>query len=110
MARMTPKPAMMDSGQSALVPCKVAKTMAVITASPMAVPMRCPVCRTAPDDPAYGVLRPVTESASVLLCDNPGIMTLDGTNTWVLMAPGGTEAIVIDPGEDEAARHPQEHA
>ncbi|QOK24691.1 MBL fold metallo-hydrolase [Janibacter indicus] len=30
-------------------------------------------------------------------------MTLDGTNTWVLMSPGGSDAIVIDPGEDEAA-------
>jgi glyoxylase-like metal-dependent hydrolase (beta-lactamase superfamily II) len=25
-------------------------------------------------------------------------MTLDGTNTWVLLEPGGTEAVVIDPG------------
>ncbi|MEK4241986.1 MULTISPECIES: MBL fold metallo-hydrolase [Janibacter] len=30
-------------------------------------------------------------------------MTLDGTNTWVLMSPGGSDAIVIDPGEDEPA-------
>ena len=28
---------------------------------------------------------------------NPGPMTLDGTNTWVLRAPSG-EAIVVDPG------------
>ena len=25
-------------------------------------------------------------------------MTLDGTNTWVLLEPGSTEAVVIDPG------------
>jgi glyoxylase-like metal-dependent hydrolase (beta-lactamase superfamily II) len=25
-------------------------------------------------------------------------MTLDGTNTWVLLEPGATEALVIDPG------------
>jgi glyoxylase-like metal-dependent hydrolase (beta-lactamase superfamily II) len=25
-------------------------------------------------------------------------MTLDGTNTWVLSAPGGTRAVVVDPG------------
>jgi glyoxylase-like metal-dependent hydrolase (beta-lactamase superfamily II) len=25
-------------------------------------------------------------------------MTLDGTNTWVLLEPGATEAIVVDPG------------
>jgi glyoxylase-like metal-dependent hydrolase (beta-lactamase superfamily II) len=25
-------------------------------------------------------------------------MTLDGTNTWVLLEPGATEAVVVDPG------------
>ncbi|KRE39539.1 MBL fold metallo-hydrolase [Janibacter sp. Soil728] len=44
-----------------------------------------------------------SDRAFCLLQGNPGPMTLDGTNTWVLMDPGGTEAIVIDPGEDEAA-------
>ena len=29
---------------------------------------------------------------------NPGPMTLDGTNTWVLRAPGETHAVVVDPG------------
>ena len=53
--------------------------------------------------PAYGVLRPVTESASVLLCDNPGIMTLDGTNTWVLRGPRSDEMVIVDPGPDDAA-------
>jgi glyoxylase-like metal-dependent hydrolase (beta-lactamase superfamily II) len=52
--------------------------------------------------PAYGVLRPVTESASVLLCHNPGPLTLDGTNTWVLRAPGSDEMVVVDPGPDDA--------
>lgn len=52
--------------------------------------------------PAYGVLRPVTELASVLLCDNPGIMTLDGTNTWVLRGPGSAEMVIVDPGPDDA--------
>ncbi len=51
--------------------------------------------------PAYGVLRPVTESASVLLCDNPGIMTLDGTNTWVLRGPRSDEMVIVDPGPDD---------
>lgn len=52
--------------------------------------------------PAYGVLRPVTPYASVLLEDNPSAMTLEGTNTWLLRAPGAPAAVVIDPGyEDE---------
>lgn len=40
----------------------------------------------------------VTAHATCVLAPNPGPMTLDGTNTWVLMAPGADEAIVIDPG------------
>src|SRR6476469_9202185 len=31
-------------------------------------------------------------------------MTLDGTNTWVLLEPGSTEAVVVDPGQ-----HGEEH-
>lgn len=45
----------------------------------------------------------VTPRAHCLLQANPGPMTLDGTNTWVLLEPGGTEAVVVDPGEDEPA-------
>ncbi len=40
------------------------------------------------EHPAYKKLRPVTETASVLLCDNPGLLTLEGTNTWVLKSSG----------------------
>ena len=53
--------------------------------------------------PAYGELRRVTATASVLLCDNPGIMTLDGTNTWVLQGPGSDERVIVDPGPDDDA-------
>ena len=53
--------------------------------------------------PAYGRLRRVTDTASVLLCDNPGLMTLDGTNTWVLRGPGSDEMVVVDPGPDDDA-------
>ncbi|TMS55814.1 MBL fold metallo-hydrolase [Mycobacterium sp. DBP42] len=57
--------------------------------------------------PAYGLLRSVVEtdtvSASVLLCDNPGLMTLEGTNTWILRAPNSNEIVVVDPGPDDEA-------
>jgi glyoxylase-like metal-dependent hydrolase (beta-lactamase superfamily II) len=39
--------------------------------------------------------------ATCVLAPNPGPMTLDGTNTWLLAAPGATEAVVIDPGPDD---------
>src|SRR5574340_89254 len=56
--------------------------------------------------PAYARLRQVTPSAAVVLAENPGMMTLDGTNTWILRAPGRDECIVVDPGpEDEAHLH-----
>ncbi|MBW0089300.1 MBL fold metallo-hydrolase [Pseudonocardia sp. KRD-184] len=53
--------------------------------------------------PAYAQLRTVTPLASVLLEDNPSPMTLEGTNTWVLRAPGAEECVVVDPGEDDSA-------
>jgi glyoxylase-like metal-dependent hydrolase (beta-lactamase superfamily II) len=51
--------------------------------------------------PAYGVLRPVTAAASVLLAENPSEMTLDGTNTWVLRDPSSESCVVVDPGPDD---------
>ncbi len=45
----------------------------------------------------------VSERASVVRAENPGIMTLDGTNTWVLREPGATTSVVVDPGPDDAA-------
>lgn len=53
--------------------------------------------------PAYGEVRPVTPYASVLLARNPSPMTLDGTNTWLLRAPGEESCIVVDPGPAAAA-------
>jgi glyoxylase-like metal-dependent hydrolase (beta-lactamase superfamily II) len=53
------------------------------------------------EHPAYGLLRPVTETASVLLCDNPGLLTLEGTNTWVLRGAGSDEMVVVDPGPED---------
>lgn len=54
------------------------------------------------EHPAYSQLRPVTESASVVLCPNPGYAALEGTNSWVIRGPEDERSIVIDPGpEDE---------
>lgn len=39
--------------------------------------------------------------ARCLLAPNPGMMTLDGTNTWVLREPGATRCVVVDPGPVE---------
>lgn len=38
------------------------------------------------------------ERARCVLAPNPNIMTLDGTNTWVLREPGARRSVVIDPG------------
>ncbi|WP_033292961.1 MBL fold metallo-hydrolase [Amycolatopsis jejuensis] len=48
--------------------------------------------------PAYGVLRRVSDTAAVLLENNPSTMTLEGTNSWVLRAPDAPAAVVVDPG------------
>jgi glyoxylase-like metal-dependent hydrolase (beta-lactamase superfamily II) len=53
--------------------------------------------------PAYGTVREVLPIASVLLQNNPGPMTLDGTNTWLLRAPGSDETVVVDPGQADDA-------
>ncbi|MDI9918250.1 MBL fold metallo-hydrolase [Rhodococcus sp. IEGM 1379] len=51
--------------------------------------------------PAYAQLRAVTDIASVMLENNPGMMTLDGTNTWILQFPGNSECVVVDPGDND---------
>jgi len=49
--------------------------------------------------PAYEQVRQLSASISVLLQCNPGPMTLDGTNTWLLSAPESDEVVVVDPGQ-----------
>lgn len=44
----------------------------------------------------------VTASATCVLAPNPSAWTLDGTNTWLLTAPGSDRAVVVDPGPDHA--------
>lgn len=51
--------------------------------------------------PAYEMVRQVTPYASVLLQHNPGPMTLDGTNTWLLRAPDSSATVVVDPGQSD---------
>ncbi|WP_409495253.1 MBL fold metallo-hydrolase [Amycolatopsis sp. cmx-11-12] len=51
--------------------------------------------------PAYGVLRQVTPTASVLLEHNPSSMTLEGTNSWVLHGSGAAGSVVVDPGHED---------
>ncbi|MCP2365963.1 glyoxylase-like metal-dependent hydrolase (beta-lactamase superfamily II) [Agromyces flavus] len=43
------------------------------------------------------------DGVTLVRAPNPGPMTLDGTNSWVLRAPGASGAIVIDPGPANAA-------
>ncbi|MGA4778970.1 MBL fold metallo-hydrolase [Cellulosimicrobium sp. AB352] len=45
---------------------------------------------------------PVTRLAAVLRADNPGPMTLDGTRSYVLRAPGSASCVVVDPGPEDA--------
>jgi glyoxylase-like metal-dependent hydrolase (beta-lactamase superfamily II) len=44
------------------------------------------------------VIRTVTATAAVVLAPNPGPMTLEGTNTWVLREPSSQTCVVVDPG------------
>ncbi len=40
------------------------------------------------------------ERGRCVLAPNPDIMTLDGTNTWVLREPGASRSVVVDPGPE----------
>ena len=60
--------------------------------------------------PAFGALAAVEHLGAGLvrvLAPNPSPMTLDGTNTYVLSPPGSGEALVIDPGPEDARHRAQ---
>jgi glyoxylase-like metal-dependent hydrolase (beta-lactamase superfamily II) len=43
----------------------------------------------------------VTPSARCVLAPNASPWTLDGTNTWVITAPGSDLAVIVDPGPND---------
>ena len=51
----------------------------------------------------YDRPRRVSALAWVVLARNPGPMTLEGTNTWVLRAGAERPAVVVDPGPADEA-------
>jgi glyoxylase-like metal-dependent hydrolase (beta-lactamase superfamily II) len=46
-----------------------------------------------------------TSRARCVLAPNPSLMTLDGTNTWLIAEPGAEAAIVVDPGPADDEGH-----
>jgi glyoxylase-like metal-dependent hydrolase (beta-lactamase superfamily II) len=61
--------------------------------------------------PAAEVLDTLPDWVTLVRAPNPGPMTLEGTNTWLLRSPGGG-AIVVDPGplDEGHLRAVAEHA
>src|SRR4249919_2619274 len=53
--------------------------------------------------PVVSVATEMPGWVTLVRAKNPGIMTLDGTNSWVLKALGADSAVVVDPGPLEPA-------
>lgn len=65
------------------------------------------------DLPPFGAMPTVTdldEVATRVLAPNPSPMTLDGTNTYVVAAPGSGLAAIVDPGPVDPAHLEQVEA
>ena len=72
---------------------------------------------TASHDGAHAAGRPEpdidgsgTARARCVLAPNPSLMTLDGTNTWLIAEPGSATAVVVDPGPDDEGHLRRVHA
>ena len=54
-----------------------------------------------------GMIEPVRgtepQRARCVTAANPGVLTLSGTNTWVLFEPDAERCVVVDPGPDDPA-------
>jgi glyoxylase-like metal-dependent hydrolase (beta-lactamase superfamily II) len=46
-----------------------------------------------------------SERAKCVLAPNPSVMTLDGTNTWIIAEPGSSSVVVVDPGPEDSEEH-----
>ncbi|GAA1789044.1 MBL fold metallo-hydrolase [Luedemannella flava] len=53
--------------------------------------------------PAAAVLAELPTWVALVRADNPGVMTLDGTNSWVLRADPAKPCLIVDPGPDDDA-------
>lgn len=51
-------------------------------------------------DPIEGVK---SQRARVITANNPGALTLTGTNTWILADPAAERCVVVDPGPDDSS-------
>lgn len=52
--------------------------------------------------PAAALAAALPTWVTLVRAPNPGPMTLEGTNTWVLRAADGERAVVVDPGPEDA--------
>jgi glyoxylase-like metal-dependent hydrolase (beta-lactamase superfamily II) len=64
----------------------------------------------APIQAGVGIDGSGTERVQCLLAPNPSLMTLDGTNTWLVAEPGSAAVVVIDPGPDDESHVERIHA